>query len=89
MGREGRAVPDESQCVREGDGGVVGVCGGEICWWGGRGGGGGGVFIHAVEGRVEEDVAVGGVLEDQVEGRVACSDDGDGAALEGLAVPVG
>ena len=88
VGREGCAVPDETQRVREGDGGVVGVCGGEVCWWGG-GRGGGRVFVHAVEGRVEEDVPTGGVLEDQVEGGVACSYYGYGAALELLAVPVG
>ena len=38
-----------------------------------------GLDVQTVEWRVEEDVAVGRVCDDHVEGRVACCDDGDGA----------
>lgn len=58
----------------DGGGGVEGVEGGVGFFKGGRGG-------HFGEGRVEEDVViwVGG---EEVEGGVACADDGDGAGGE-------
>lgn len=85
----GRDVPRDGDSNRRphGHAGVVGVAdvegvGREVCGAGfalaAHSEGGGCALVELVEGRVEEDVAVGLVGGEEVEGRVAGTDDGYG-----------